>query len=60
MQHQLELCEHEQVKWTRSLKDLQIQLLLKVDILQREFKESEAILATLEMSTVDAMEEFAA
>ncbi|XP_059064903.1 uncharacterized protein LOC131856953 [Cryptomeria japonica] len=48
------------VKWIRSLKEMKNQLILKVEILQRAYKESEEILATPEMRTVDAMEEFPA
>lgn len=59
LHHKLEVYEHEQVKHVRSLKELQTHLIPKVEILQQAYKELEAILATPEMSTVDAMEELA-
>lgn len=34
LHHKLEMYEHEQVKWVRSLKELQTQLIPKVKILQ--------------------------
>lgn len=56
LQQKLKSYEAEQVKRTTSLQELQPLLLTKIEILQRGYKETEAILATLEMSTLDSME----
>lgn len=58
LQHKLKAYENEQVKRTKSLQELQTLLIPKVEILQRGYKETKAILAT-PMSIVDAMEELA-